>query len=227
MCLNASRKLPPNPVAVSLRRQPGDPPSARSVFGIRHQIPDSSEPARVPACQGIPARRGNARLPPLASGHAGIRLYRSSRPGDRSVSRARRLYRILSALSRASAEDRSPASRDAHLPLTVGLPPREEDAYLPLRNPTSIAHRHHYVKCLVRRVSAPGRRGPLAPPATQRIYHLPNTMSSGFAGRFLARTQSVTAGSRRTHAQTELRFARLRTIGHEGCTCKGDSETGG
>lgn len=84
-------------------RDPGQKASlsARSVFGIRPQIPDSSAPARVPACQGIPTQRGSARLPPLASGHADFRLNRSSRPGDRSVSRARRLYRIPGALSRA------------------------------------------------------------------------------------------------------------------------------
>ena len=99
-------------------------------------------------------------------GHAGNRVNRSSRPGDRSVSRARRHYRILGTLSRANSEDRSPASRDAHLPITAGFPPREEDAYLPLRNPTSIAHRHCYVKCVVRRVSAPGRHSSLALLAT-------------------------------------------------------------
>jgi hypothetical protein len=53
MCLNASRKLPPNPVAVSLRRQPGDPPSARSVFG-RCIATECSVLAKLPACQGIP-----------------------------------------------------------------------------------------------------------------------------------------------------------------------------
>ena len=47
---------------------PGDRFSARSVFGIRHQIPDLSEPVRVPACQGCPAQCGDARLPPLALG---------------------------------------------------------------------------------------------------------------------------------------------------------------
>ena len=42
--------------------------------------------------------------------------------------------------------------------------------------------------------------------------------------RFLARAQPVVASSRWTHAQTELRFARSRTIRHPGCTCKGSAQ---
>jgi len=107
MCKRTQSESPaPIPACLATPKAQERKLSARSVFGIRHQIPDSSEPARVPACQGNPTRKGDARLPPLASGHAGNRLIRSSRPGDRSVSRARRLYRVLDPLSRALFEDR-------------------------------------------------------------------------------------------------------------------------
>ena len=83
--------------------------------------------------------------------------------GDRSVSRARRLYRIPRALSRASRRTEVPLPETRITYLTVGLPPREEDAHLPLRNPTIIAHRHYYVKCLGQRVLALGCCGSWRP----------------------------------------------------------------
>ena len=204
--------------------------SALRSLRLRHtpsRYRTSSEPARVPACQGIPARRGAARLPPLACGHAGIRLYPPSRLGDRSVSRARRLYRILSALSRAIPRtgvplpgtrifpSRSACRREKRTLICVSGTQRVSHINITMSSAWSVAFR----------LQVAAARWPRS--ATQRIYHSPNTMSSGFAGPFLARTQSVTAGSRRTHAQTELRIARWRTIGHWGCTCKGDLEAAG
>ena len=152
----------PHPDPKRSRHRAAYPPLAPS-SAYAHQMPDDSESARVPACQGLPARKSLARLPAVVSDHASIRPNRSSRSGDRSVSRARRLYRIPRALSRASRRAVVPLPETRIIHLTVGFPPREENAHLPLRNPTIIARRHYYVKCLGQRVLALGCCGSWRP----------------------------------------------------------------
>ena len=101
----------PNPKRSRLRA--AYPPLAPS-SAYAHQMPDDSESARVPACQGLPARKSLAHLLPVVSDHASIWLNRSSRSGGSLRFQSPETLPHPPRPVKGFPEDRSPASRDAH-----------------------------------------------------------------------------------------------------------------
>jgi len=153
LAIERKQKAPPQLSQVSLpaRTEIHSPlaPSSADALPQSHSVF-----AKLPACQGIPTRDVAARVPPLA--HHQCRHPAATDPHVRGIAPFPEPEDFTASSLPCQGRCRGPvglAPGDAKG--SCGrFPTATKHGCASLRNPTSIAHRHHSVKCWGRRVAA-------------------------------------------------------------------------